>query len=154
MVDMSTIEAKYQALSSRLDEAALRTWAAAEARSLGRGGVSMVAKAIGMSRTTIHAGLSELKAAPAALASMRKTPTRPRVRAPGGGRKKLAAKDASLLTDVTQAKRISPMVGAFWWSLLFIGECVTSVDMLTGVLTDLSVGGEINVQTLWIKSSN
>ena len=43
------IEAKYQALSGRLDEAALRIWAATEARSLGRGGVSMVAKAIGMS---------------------------------------------------------------------------------------------------------
>ena len=56
------IEAKYQALCERLDEAALRLWAATEARSLGRGGVSLVAKATGLSRTTIHAGLSELNA--------------------------------------------------------------------------------------------
>ncbi len=62
MSDMATIEAKYQALSSRLDEAALRIWAATEARSLGRGGVSLIAKAIGLSRTTIHAGLAEIKA--------------------------------------------------------------------------------------------
>ena len=31
MGDMATIEAKYQALSSRLDEATLRVWAAVEA---------------------------------------------------------------------------------------------------------------------------
>ena len=55
------IEAKYQALCGRLDEATLRLWAATEARSLGRGGVTLVAKATGLSRTTIHAGLSELK---------------------------------------------------------------------------------------------
>ena len=48
MSDMTTIEAKYQALPSGLDEAALRTWAAAEARRLGRDGVSTVARAIGM----------------------------------------------------------------------------------------------------------
>lgn len=94
MEDMATIEAKYQALSGRLDEAALRVWAAAEARSLGRGGVSTVAKAIGMSRTTIHAGLSELRAPPLPVS---KGSGRPRVRAAGGGRKKLADKDASLL---------------------------------------------------------
>ena len=35
MCDMATIEAKYEALSGRLDEAAMRAWAAAEARSLG-----------------------------------------------------------------------------------------------------------------------
>ena len=60
MGDLAMIEAKFKALSGRLDEATLRIWAATEARSLGRGGVSAVAKAIGMSRTTIHAGLAEL----------------------------------------------------------------------------------------------
>ena len=94
MADITTIEAKFQALSNRLDEAALRVWAAAEARSLGRGGVTAVAKAIGMSRTTIHAGLSELKATALPVS---KSNTRPRVRSVGGGRKKLADKDASLL---------------------------------------------------------
>ncbi len=41
------IVGKYRALASRLDEVTLRLWAAVEARSLGRGGVSAVAKAIG-----------------------------------------------------------------------------------------------------------
>jgi len=115
MEDMATIEAKYQALSGRLDEAALRVWAAAEARSLGRGGVSTVARAIGMSRTTIHAGLSELKAPPLPVS---KGSGRPRVRAAGGGRKKLADKDASLLSAldalVEPTSRGDPMSPLRW----------------------------------------
>jgi transposase len=92
------IEAKYQVLAGRLDEATLRLWAAAEARSLGRGGVSLVARAVGLSRTTIHTGLAEIeqegaKAPAAAL-------PRGRVRAAGGGRKKLTSLDASLLDDL------------------------------------------------------
>jgi hypothetical protein len=110
------IEAKFQALSGRLDEATLRLWAATEARSLGRGGVSAVAKAIGMSRTTIHAGLAELKAA--ASAPDGKSETRPRVRAAGGGRKRLTAKDASLLQDldalVEPTSRGDPMSPLRW----------------------------------------
>ncbi len=90
------IEAKYQALCERLDEAALRLWAATEARSLGRGGVSLVAKATGLSRTTIHAGLSELNAP----VSAGEQGVQLRARAVGGGRKKLIDKDASLLSDV------------------------------------------------------
>jgi hypothetical protein len=116
MGDMATIEAKYQALSGRLDEAALRVWAATEARSLGRGGVSTVAKAIGMSRTTIHAGLSELKVAVPAPAST--SHGRPRVRAAGGGRKKLADKDGSLLSAldalVEPSSRGDPMSPLRW----------------------------------------
>ena len=80
MGDMATIAAKYQALCGRLDEATLSLWAEAEAeaRSLGRGGVSAVARAIGMSRTTIHAGLAELKTV--APAPEREPQPHPRVR--------------------------------------------------------------------------
>lgn len=116
MDEITTIEEKFQALSGRLDEAALRVWAAAEARSLGRGGVSTVAKAIGMSRTTIHSGLSELKAGTPAAAI--KSGGRIRVRAVGGGRKKLAEKDASLLSAldalVEPTSRGDPMSPLRW----------------------------------------
>jgi hypothetical protein len=44
-----------------MDERRRRQWAAAEARELGRGGVTAVARATGLSRTTITAGLRELK---------------------------------------------------------------------------------------------
>ena len=95
---LKLVEAKYQVLAGRLDEATLRLWAAVEARSLGHGGVSLVARAVGLSRTTIHAGLAEIgqaqgeTAAPAVLQG--------RVRAAGGGRKKLTQLDASLLDDL------------------------------------------------------
>jgi len=111
---VAIIEAKHQALSRRLDEATLRLWAATEARSLGHGGVSTVAKATGMSRTTIYAGLAELKVAlPVA---QQETPAR--IRAAGGGRKKLTAKDANLLRDldalVEPTSRGDPMSPLRW----------------------------------------
>lgn len=57
---MQTVSEKYKSLNSILDEHGRRIWAAIEARSLSRGGVSLVSKATGLSRTTIHAGISEL----------------------------------------------------------------------------------------------
>lgn len=92
------IEDKYRVLSGRLDEAALRLWAALEARALGRGGVSIVAKAIGMSRTTIYAGLKELVSVtpPSAVHGAVKC----RIRAKGGGRRRLTTKDPTLLQDL------------------------------------------------------
>ena len=117
MGDLAMIEAKFQALSGRLDEATLRMWAATEARSLGRGGVSAVAKAIGMSRTTIHTGLAELKAAASPVAASKRE-ARPRIRAAGGGRKKLTTKDANLLRDldalVEPTSRGDPMSPLRW----------------------------------------
>lgn len=92
------IEEKFQALSGRLDEATLRLWAAVEARALGHGGVSTVASAVGMSRTTIYAGLRELAMTPSSGESV--AVRKDRVRAKGGGRKKLTAKDLTLLRDL------------------------------------------------------
>lgn len=99
------VEAKYRALAGRLDEATLRLWAAVEARSIGRGGVSLVARATGLSRTTVYAGLADLDAAEQAAAAGEEvvTPAAPqarRVRAPGGGRKKLVDRDETLLSDL------------------------------------------------------
>ena len=91
------IGAKYQALSDRLNEATLRIWLATEAQALGRGGVSTVARATGVSRTTIHAGLNELGSPEAKRGSEK---PRERVRSKGGGRKKLTVKDTSLLDDL------------------------------------------------------
>jgi transposase len=92
------IKKKFQALSGHLDEATLRRWAAVEAQTLGHGGVSTVAKAIGISRTTIYAGLKELDR-PVSPSESKEDGTR-RVRAKGGGRKKLTEKDSTLLKDL------------------------------------------------------
>ena len=97
MDPLKMIETKYRALSGRLNEATLRVWLASEAQVLGRGGVSTVAQATGVSRTTIYAGLRELQS-PAPDVALRDHPDR--IRAKGGGRKKLTAKDTSLLGDL------------------------------------------------------
>lgn len=47
----AVIEEKFWVLSGVSNEAQARLWAAAEARSRGRGGVSAVARATGLSRT-------------------------------------------------------------------------------------------------------
>lgn len=91
------IEGKYRALAARLDEATLRLWAAVEARSLGRGGVSAVAKAIGMLRTTIYADLKELTSPSRSVAGGGR---RRHIRAQGGGRKRLTTKNTTLLRDL------------------------------------------------------
>ena len=89
---------KFNALRGRLDEATLRLWAAVEARSLGHGGVSAVARASGLSRTTIHVGLSELKRkGGSAGVQAGEDVSQGRIRAVGGGRKRLVDKDPKLM---------------------------------------------------------
>lgn len=73
------IRQKYHALLSELDERGRRRWAAAEARSLGWGGVTAVALATGLSDRTIRNGIQELDA-PETLPAGRQ-------RRAGGGRK-------------------------------------------------------------------
>jgi hypothetical protein len=86
------IQTKYRALKPEMDERLRRQWAAAEARELGWGGTTAVAQAIGMSRTTVTAGLREL-----ALPEVERAMEASRVRRPGGGRKALTESDPGLI---------------------------------------------------------
>ena len=52
---------KYAAVKGLVGERARRILAAAEARSLGHGGIVAVARATGLSERTIHTGLAELR---------------------------------------------------------------------------------------------
>ena len=61
MTTEATIRVKFRALASRLDEHTRRVWAATEASSIGYGGVSLVARATGISRRAISVGLREIK---------------------------------------------------------------------------------------------
>jgi transposase len=54
------IRDKFQVLETELDERGRRRWAAAEARSLGWGGIAAVASATGLSDRTIRNGIREL----------------------------------------------------------------------------------------------
>jgi hypothetical protein len=94
-MDTQAITQRFELVSPFLDERTRRVWAAAEATSLGHGGVTAVAQATGVSRRAVAVGLKEL-ADPAAHAD------RPhgRIRKPGAGRKKAVDKDATLLADL------------------------------------------------------
>src|SRR5438477_3170370 len=91
------IAAKFIILRPLLDERARRAWAAVEARALGRGGITRVAEATGLSRVTIRAGLKELD--PPRTPTGRE-PATGRLRRPGGGRKRLVDQDPVLLRDL------------------------------------------------------
>ena len=101
MLDGSPIEQRWELMRERLDERQRRTYAAAEAKVIGRGGVSQVAAATGLARGTIMAGMLELEgktnefisnAPPLAAAGS--------VRRSGGGRKSLSVKDPTLVADL------------------------------------------------------
>jgi transposase len=55
------VRAKFSRIRDVLGEKQKRLWAATEANSLGYGGVSIVQRATGLSRRTIHTGIEELK---------------------------------------------------------------------------------------------
>lgn len=55
----ASAERKYALLASLLDERAWRLCLGADAEGAGYGGVSAVARAAGVSRTTVHAAVRE-----------------------------------------------------------------------------------------------
>ena len=87
------IREKFVALAPVMDERTRRLWAATEAKALGHSGQTLVARATGMSRSTLHLGLRELErdATPAGAPSRR-------VRRRGAGRKALTERDPTLVT--------------------------------------------------------
>ena len=85
----ASVATRFADISPHLNERQRRLWVGSEARALGRGGVSLVARATGISRPTVHKALEELDAPPLASG---------RVRRPGGGRKRLSATDPELAT--------------------------------------------------------
>jgi hypothetical protein len=89
MIDADTIRARYEQMAPFLDERGRRLFVAGEALSLGHGGVTAVAAATGMARSTINRGLGELKAGHADLGGA--------IRRPGGGRKRAVETQPGLL---------------------------------------------------------
>jgi hypothetical protein len=91
MIDERAIRERYEAIRDQLDERGRRLFAAAEARSAGRGGVVAVSQATGLARGTIERGLKDLD---------QPAPPDGRVRRPGSGRRRLTAKEPTLLEDL------------------------------------------------------
>jgi hypothetical protein len=95
--ELERVASMFSALRPMLNERTRRLVAAAQARALGRGGVTMVAAATGIARSTLGRGLKELAAQAAADGP---PPADQRIRRPGGGSKPLVARDPTLLSDL------------------------------------------------------
>jgi hypothetical protein len=92
-----TVQQKYRSLSPIMDEKLRRRWAASEALALGWGGITAVAEATGLSHNTIRMGIAENHSSEADPNDPANVPA---VRRPGGGRKRLAQRDRTLLIDL------------------------------------------------------
>jgi hypothetical protein len=102
---------RYDTLFQHLDERQRRLVAAADAEGLGRGGISIVARASGLSRPTLHKGLEELHQQPLALG---------RVRRQGAGRKRVEESEPGVVQRLERliepATRGDPMSPLRWTS--------------------------------------
>jgi len=110
MIESDPIRERFMSLSPHLSERERRLHAATEARAAGYGGIAAVSAATGIAVSTIGRGLKELSALD--------TLAPDRVRRPGGGRKLLVEKDATLLDDllalVEPSERGDPMSPLRW----------------------------------------
>ncbi|RTR10559.1 ISAzo13 family transposase [Azospirillum griseum] len=122
MIDEAALRRQYALLCPSLDERSRRLFAATQAQALGYGGIAAVARATGIAPSTIGRGLKEIvEGAP---------PSGPRLRRPGGGRKRLTDKDATLERDLLDL--IAPMtLGCPERPLLWVSK---SLEKLAGAL--------------------
>ena len=108
---------KFRKLSSMMNEKLKRRWAACEALALGRGGLSAVADATGISRATIRKGIREVEQGFGDLASRI---AGERIRQPGAGRPQLTAQDPGLVLALNRliepATRGEPTSPLLWTS--------------------------------------
>src|SRR3990172_1167590 len=143
-MDSDALRRKYRLLSERLDERSFRLCVASDALALGRGGISRVAEAARVSRTTIHAGLQELRApTDSGVAEGAPKERKRRVRRPGGGRKAIADTDETLLEDLDRlldpATRGDPMSPLRW-------TCKSTTKLAAELH---AMGHEVSQATVW-----
>ena len=93
-MDVETLRLKYDSLAPALSERSRRLWAASEALALGHGGIALVERATGISRSTVVRGIREVRS------GQHEDLPPDRSRRTGGGRKPAVQKDASLVSDL------------------------------------------------------
>ena len=109
VVTREMLAAKFETVFPHLDERQRRLLMGAEARTLGHGGIRLVARAAGVREATVSAGVDELDSGAEPLG---------RARRPGGGRKRAAELDwglvPALLALVEPAERGDPASPLRW----------------------------------------
>jgi Rhodopirellula transposase DDE domain len=112
---VATVRQKFELLRPIMTERMRRQWAASEALALPHGGMTLVAEATGLSRTTIWAGVRELQGRTVS-SSLQSDPHQSRRL--GGGRHLVEADDFTLLHDlehlVDPTTRGDPMSPLRW----------------------------------------
>src|SRR3954465_12980633 len=106
MIDEKPIALRFEAVRPWLDERARRLHVAAEENSVCHGGVAARVPATGVPRSPTGRGLKDLRDA---------TPVHGRMRRPGAGRRKLTAKDPTLLTDLEKLLEPATMGDPMGW---------------------------------------
>jgi len=86
------IKRRFETLRPVLDERSRRLLVAAESLAIGRGGISLVWRATGVSRQVIRQGVAELQQSPVRREG--------RIRRPGGGRKRMVDKHPRLAEEI------------------------------------------------------
>jgi len=110
----SNLSEKYKLLLPHLNEKEKRLVLAADAKSLGRGGLSLVSRISGVSRMTLNSGLQELINPTEILPQSSKS-----IRKPGGGRKKEVEKDPSLkktIEDIVSPHTMGDPMKTLQWT--------------------------------------
>ena len=90
-VSLSLTERRWLRVMGALNQYQARLFVAEKALELGRGGITRLSRLTGMSRVTITNGIAELSGG-----RRLREPEAGRVRAPGGGRKKVEAADRGM----------------------------------------------------------
>jgi transposase len=138
----SAVRERYKNLEWALDERLRRLYAAAEAKVIGHGGITLVQKATGVARGSIKQGLKEL------LLPSQQTPSgdgsNQRIRRIGGGRKasvkdnaKLLAALESLVEPVTRGDPESPLR----WTCKSLRQLESELRSQGYAVSHTSIGG-------------
>ena len=148
---VESLRAKFDAILPHLDERSARLILAAEARSLGHGGIAAVARASGVARSRIQQGVAELEAGTEPLG---------RIRRAGAGRKALTEKDPGLvlaLLELVEPTRRGDPESTLSWTTLSTGNLAAELtgkghpvasDTVAKLLKDNGFSLQANAKTL------
>ena len=133
MIDEGGIQYRWNTVGSKLDERGRRLFAAAEVRTAGWGGLSVVSRITGLARSTINRGEDDLDAEPLAKGKIRRS---------GAGRRAVAETDPELVPELKRL--VEPAIlGDPMRPLIWVSK---SMDKLAETLT--AMGHPIGADTV------